>query len=151
MNTAMHLNLGCGNSYKEGWINVDKSKEVKTDKCFDVTHGLKIFDDESMIEVHSGCMIEQITDNKDFVFVLNEIWRVLHPDGEFNGYVPSADPKVMWQDPMDKRFFKEDTFKYLDKNEHYWQEFGKVYGFKGWSKVETEINEGGILHFKMFK
>lgn len=150
-NETSHLNLGCGRLYREGWINVDVSQEVKADYYLDVTKGLDIFPDNSMIEVHSGCMIEQISDNEDFKFVLNEIWRVLKPDGVFNGYVPTPDPRVMFLDPMDKRFFRPETFDYFNVDKHSYQEFGKIYGFKPWRNIETEVNESGILHFKMTK
>lgn len=149
INDTTHLNLGCGRLYKEGYINCDISKEVKADYYFDITKGLDLFPDNSMLEVHTGCMLEQIGDNKDFIFVMNEIWRVLEKGGILVGYVPSADPKVMFLDPMDKRFFRLETFEYFDKDKHAWQEFGSVYGFKPWHDIKIMINESGILHFMM--
>lgn len=143
----MKLNLGNGNQYWEDWKNIDISPEVKTDECYDIGKGIKE-KDGTVEEIFAGCVLEQVD---DLVFVLNECHRVLKDGGILRGYVPSTDSRVMHLDPMDKRFFQEDSFRYFVKSDHLWQEFGKNYGFKGWEKVETTINAGGILHFQLTK
>ncbi|MCK9370785.1 hypothetical protein M0R04_12820 [Candidatus Dojkabacteria bacterium] len=144
------LNIGAGNLPKEGFKNIDISKEAKADEYYDATAGLKE-EDDSIDEIHCGCMMEQIESNKDFIFFLNECWRVLKKGGIMNGYVPSIDPKVLFIDPVDRRFFKVETFDYFNKEKHHWIEFGRIYGFKGWSKTWAGQNSSGIIHFELVK
>lgn len=40
MRKKVKINLGCGNEYKKGWINVDFNKEVKADICADLSKRL---------------------------------------------------------------------------------------------------------------
>lgn len=141
------LNLGCGTDYKEGYENIDISKECVTDMCYDITKGIKR-DDNSVDEVFAGCVLEQID---DLVFVLNECYRVLKPDGKLIGYVPSTDPNCFYIDPMDKRFFTIETFDYFNRNSNRWEKFGKSYGYKPWEIVEVKKNDNGIIHFIMKK
>jgi predicted SAM-dependent methyltransferase len=143
----MKLNIGCGKSYFDGYKNIDISKGVKTDECYDINNGIKE-KDGSIEEIEAGCVLEQVN---DFKFVLNECWRVLQEGGILKGYVPSTDPRVMHLDPEDKMFFQIGTFDYFNKNKQHWENFGKSYGYKGWSETEAEINEGGIIHFKLTK
>ena len=144
----MKLNVGCGNIKMDGYVNIDISETCKPDVVADITKGLD-YKDRTCSEVHAGCVIEQIADNDDFIFALNEIWRVLKPEGVFRGYVPSNHENVMFVDPMDKRFFRKETFDYFDGEKHHWKEFGKNYGFMPWRNIQITINEHGILHFSM--
>lgn len=141
----MKLNIGCGNCYMEGYKNIDISPDVKTDECYDISKGIKE-KDNSADEIIAGCVLEQID---DLVYIMNECHRVLKDGGMLKGYVPSTDPRVMFYDPMDKRFFQEQSFGYFEKGNHLWETFGKNYGFKGWSKAETQTNDAGIIHFKL--
>jgi len=143
----MRLNLGCGKTRFEGWKNIDISREARADEFYDINEGIKETNG-SIEEIHAGCVLEQVG---DFMFVLNECWRVLQEGGILKGYVPSTDSKVLHLDPEDKRFFQTGSFDYFNKNKEHWQNFGKVYGYKGWSITEAEINEGGIIHFTLQK
>jgi len=142
------INLGCGNIYREGWVNCDISRKVKADRYFDVRGGLP-FLENSAGEVHCGCLLEQICSNEDFVRLMNEIWRVLSPDGRLTGYVPNANYPCAFQDPMDCRHFNEDTFHYFEEGHNYYKEFGDHYNFKPWRDIHYATNESGILHFSM--
>jgi len=146
----LKLNIGCGNLPLEGFKNVDKSPTAQADEFYDITEGLKEAD-ESCEQVNAGCVIEQIAPNDKFIFVMNECWRVLKPGGTMTGYVPTTEKQVLFLDPMDRRFFLPDTFKYLVKGENAYKQFGVNYGLKGWSQIFTSVNEHGILEFKLTK
>jgi predicted SAM-dependent methyltransferase len=141
------LNIGCGKSYWNGYKNIDISTAVKTDECYNIENGINE-KDGSIEEIFAGCVLEQV---EDLAFVMNECHRVLRKGGTLRGYVPSTDPRVMFLDPMDKRFFQEDSFRYFVEGDNHFEDFGKNYGFMGWEKAETEMAESGILHFNLTK
>lgn len=145
----LRLNLGCGNLPKVGYKNIDISSTAKADEFYDITTGLKE-ENYTVDEVYAGCVLEQLTHDQ-LKFVLNECHRVLVDGGTLEGYVPSTDPRVMFLDPADKLFFQEGTFEYFNKNRHAWREFGRNYGYLGWTYTETRINDSGILYFKLRK
>lgn len=145
----MKINLGCGKDYWDGWINCDISKEIKADKYFDVRKGLPFRDDSSK-QIQVGCILEQICSNDDFIFVMNELWRVLMSDGKLTGYVPNAlHQNVVFLDPMDCRFFRPETFDYFNYEHNAWKQFGSHYGFKPWGVRSLSEADNGILHFEM--
>lgn len=143
------INLGCGNLPLEGFKNIDKSLTAKADEFYDITNGLQELSD-SIDEINAGCVLEQLT-HEQFMFVLNECYRVLKQGGTMTGYVPSTDPRVLHLDPADKLFFQEGSFDYLDRNKHAWREFGHNYGFSGWEVVEVHTNSSGIIFFTLRK
>jgi len=144
------LNLGCGQEYLKGYKNIDISRNVKADEYYDIREGIREADN-SIDEVFAGCFIEQIDSNDKFIYVLNEIWRVLKPNGIFEGYVPSTDPSVLFLDPMDRRFFQLESFRYLEKGHRLYERFGKNYGFKPWKVIKLEKRPNGIIYFKLEK
>ena len=148
----MKINIGCGLLPLTGYKNIDKSKEAHADEFYDPVHDGIQEEDNSCEEVNAGCMIEQINHNDLFINFFNEVWRVLEKGGKFTGYVPSTDPRVIFLDPMDRRFFQTGTFNYFVKGERSFEQFGKVYGFKPWeSCMLAEVNDNGILHFCLVK
>lgn len=146
----LKLNIGCGNLPLAGYKNIDISPTANADEFYDIIVGLRE-DDETVEEINAGCVLEQIESNNDFVHVMNECHRVLVAGGMLKGYVPSTDPSVLFLDPVDKRFFQVGTFDYFDKSKHHWNEFGRNYGFKGWSSSNAEKNEHGIIYFTLIK
>ena len=141
------LNIGCGEDYQEGYINIDISPKVKTDECYNINEGIKE-EDNTVSQIQAGCVLEQVD---DLVRTLNECHRVLRKGGTLLGYVPSTDPSVLHYDPMDKRFFQEDSFRYFVTGDHLYEMFGKNYGFEGWEWVETNKQANGIIHFRLKK
>lgn len=141
------LNIGCGKQHIDG-INLDISSMCHPDVEYDIRDGLP-FDDYAFEEVIANGVLEMVLTNEDFVFVLNEVHRVLAPKGIFRGQVPSIDPRVLMLDPFDRRWFKEETFDYWNANKHAWKEFGTQYGFKPWEVIKVETNENGIINFIM--
>lgn len=132
---------------QDGYKNIDRSPEARADEFYDINEGIREAD-ESIDEINAGCVLEQVD---DLMFVLNECWRVLKHNGHLTGYVPSIDPRVLHLDPADKRFFQEGSFDYFNKNKHHWREFGRIYGYKGWTAAIAQTNDNGIINFEMIK
>lgn len=80
------LNLGCGNNYKKGWINVDFNKEVKADVYTDLNKKLP-FDDNSVDEVLLDNVLEHIKREKLFAF-LEELYRICGTGAIIRIFVP---------------------------------------------------------------
>lgn len=68
------LNIGCGFEKKEGFVNIDKAKEVNPDFIIDIENGLP-FPDNSFNYIFSQHCLEHINPAK-WKFVLDEIARV---------------------------------------------------------------------------
>lgn len=151
MNNIKYINIGCGLSKieRDNWCNIDISDKCKPDLVHDLRKGLPMFEDNSLEEVVANGVLEMILPNEEFVFVLNEIWRVLKPNGQLNGQVPSIDTRVLMLDPFDRRWFQEDTFNYWNVDEHCWKQFGIQYGFLAWHVLHCKTNDNGIICFKM--
>jgi SAM-dependent methyltransferase len=132
------LNLGCGGKHKKGYVNIDIRPPA--DIVADVTKGLPLKDDEAEL-VEADNLLEHL-DNDEFLFVMNEVWRVLKKDGVFWFKVPDA---LHWMDgafgdPTHKRFFVPRSFKYLTVDNATYEEYGKAYGFKPWKLVKLETD-----------
>lgn len=84
----MKLNVGCGESHLEGFINIDidsgekKGKlDLKPDLIHDITDGKLPYEDESIDTIYFLHSIEHIQ-LKKWSRVFEEFYRLLKPDGE---------------------------------------------------------------------
>lgn len=68
------LNIGCGWNKLNGFVNIDKAREVKPDIIADIEKGLP-FPDNSFDYIYSEHCLEHI-EPQNWRFVLNEIARV---------------------------------------------------------------------------
>ena len=143
------LQIGCGKQHFEDCINMDISDFCGPDIQHDVRKGFPMFEDNRFELVVANGILEMIHPNEEFLFVLNELWRIIRPNGRLIGQVPSIDPRVMGLDPFDKRWFQEETFNYWNYKEHSWKEFGTQYRFKPWEVYSAKTNENGIICFEM--
>lgn len=77
----VRLNLGSGDHYEDGWVNVDlPGNGVRVDVAHDITERLP-FDDGSVDKVYLGHVLEHV-DYDLVVAVLGEVRRVLVPGGD---------------------------------------------------------------------
>lgn len=141
------INLGCGNDYMRGYINTDISTAVGADMVFDIKYGLPFRDDE-VFEIVVNNVLTQIQSSKDFIFVMNELWRVCNKKGFIQIRVPNAKDICAWQDPMDCRRFTDQSFTYMQYNHRRYNQYGKHYGFMPFD-VELLDNNGRQMTFKL--
>lgn len=147
----MKLNLGCGRDYREGWMNTDISRECKADIHFDLRTEVFPWEDGSADCIYISGVLEQIGSNDEFLHTLNEIWRVLKPDGILEIIVPNAKFAIAHRDPMDIRKFTPDTFRYFIQGNQEYRDYGSVYGFKPWRSITLVENARHIMIIKMLK
>lgn len=112
----MYLNLGSGTVKLNGYVNIDNRQECAPDLVCDVSEGLP-FPTNSIDCVRAWDFLEHIPIGKT-VFVMEEIWRVLKPDGLFNILVPSTDGRGAWQDPYHVSFWNQNSFLYFMDNDY---------------------------------
>lgn len=134
----MKINLGSGNKYKEGWVNIDISKEVNPDIVLDASKEPLPFEDNSCDEIIAIDFFEHILYP---IPVLNECWRVLKKDGLIMIEVPMAGTNDFYKDPTHVRPFVPETFKYFaDYAEEY-----KAIGCKSWKILQLQNTENRIF------
>lgn len=102
------LNLGCGRDYKQGYLNIDKNKQVKPDLVLDLNQGLKKIKSNSCKEVLSYHNLEHL-DNWELL--LREIHRVLIPDGILRLKVPHSG---IYLNPYHKQHFDRGFIYYYN-------------------------------------
>ena len=106
------INLGCGNDYREGYINCDVSDKVKTDKVFDLEEEFP-FPENSVDEVLANHVLEHIG---AFIELMHDIHFSCKPNAMIEIRVPFYSSWGQYNDPTHRRFFTPFTFNYFQKN-----------------------------------
>lgn len=102
----IRLNLGCGNNYKEGWVNVDiRGTE------YDVKHDLDTFpypfDDNSADFILMQDVLEHL---KEPVKAIHELHRIIKPKGIIQIRVPHYHSHELARDITHRRGFTLESF-----------------------------------------
>ena len=142
------LNIGAGKQPIEGALNMDRLDLPGIDLVHDITSPLPL-DDETFDRVVANYVLCQIASPEAFVGVLNDIHRVLKPEGILEIRVPNANYPCAFQDPMDCRYFVPETFDYLNKDHYRYTAFN--YGFKPWHDIIILPERGDRLLVTMRK
>ena len=77
-----------------------------------------------------------------FVELMNEVYRVLKPNGLFFSFTPAFPASAAWRDPTHVNIITEETFPlyFDDKNR-----MASIYGFNGYFKIkEQSVHENKI-------
>lgn len=122
----LKLNLGCGNTLLDGFINIDKIERERI-LTLNLEHARFPFADESVVEIAADQLLEHII---NLIPLMNECWRVLKKGGRFNISVPCYPFVEAFQDPTHVRFFTIRTFHYWYKGDFLYENVGKTYGIK---------------------
>ncbi|MBI1354547.1 MAG: methyltransferase domain-containing protein [Acidobacteria bacterium] len=130
------LNIGCGNQVRDGWIGIDKVATPAAHIVRDITRGLP-FDDASVDEIYCDNVLEHIGPSEDFIFVLNEFYRVLKPGAVATIIVPDARSQAGWQDPTHERAFVPRSALYWNQD----RQWPKLYGIT--ANFDVAIEEYG--------
>ena len=114
--SIIRLDIGCGDN-KQGpdWVGIDYRKLDGVD----IVHDLETFPwpipDNSVQVAVTSHVVEHINPAKGiFIDFMNEVWRILKPDGEFAIATPYAGSHGYFQDPSHVNPCNETTWKYFD-------------------------------------
>jgi predicted SAM-dependent methyltransferase len=112
----LNLDIGGGNNIpkdtkEEQWIGIDLASDDPRCIIRDLKRGLP-FENNSFGMVRAHNVLEHIP-QEDYIFVWNEIHRVLKPEGYFDISVPNWKHPASVQDPTHVRFFAPESFQYF--------------------------------------
>lgn len=130
------LDLGCGRYHVEGtgwyakrdalrvsrreidlngyeFINMDISKDVGANLIWDFNVLPYPFKDNSFDIAFARHVLEH---TKEFLDVMNELWRILRRNGKLYIRVPYWNCDGSVQDPTHRHFFTENTFRYFTQD-----------------------------------
>ena len=158
------LDVGAGAKSDDGWETMDLSPAYHPDFQHDITAFPWPFEDGEFDELRCWHVMEHmapITMKIDWqrqtvdyintrIAVMNEMHRILKPEGTVNIEVPIFPYWPAIADPTHVSFFVPQTFWYFTKNEH--AEHRALYGIKPWKMVGGKKNNlGSILNVTMSK
>lgn len=152
---GIRLDIGCGASKESDWVGID----ILPLKGVDIVHDLEEtpwpLPDNSVLVAKASHVLEHINPAKGiFVNVMNEIWRVLKPDGQFAFVVPYAGSHGFWQDPTHCNGINETTMLYFSPFAYSTGEPSPLYGFyqpKPWHIQFQALDRNGNLEVVLRK
>jgi SAM-dependent methyltransferase len=142
------LDLGCGNAPKNHFgadevhgIDMCNYPEWNVVKADLAVEGIPFPDDyfdyvtaHDFLE-HIPRLIYAPARRYSFVEIMNEIWRVLKPDGKLYSFTPAYPLPTAFVDPTHVNFITQDTFRLYFDDVNTW---GRTYGFKGRFHIESQ-------------
>lgn len=90
------INLGCGEDYRDNWLNVDIRDEVEPDIVMDLDRTPWPFEDDSYEMVLMDNVFEHIEPNSR-VDVVNELHRIMKTKGELVMRLPVPEVGIGWE------------------------------------------------------
>ena len=130
------VDLGCGIHKAEGFIGVDIAPADGVDVIANLNETFP-FSDSSIDVVKAHNILEHLP---NIINSMNELWRILKPNGIVDISVPSTDGRGAFQDPTHVSFWNINSFMYYSNQYPAYFSLCKTYGFKGEFNI-VEIKE----------
>lgn len=121
-NRGILLNVGCRAGKNPNWVGIDSRPRLGVDILHDLESFPYPFEDSSCISIAAAHVVEHIHPVK-FIPWMNEMWRLLKPDGQLAISCPYAGSVGFWSDPTHVNGVNENTFKYFDPSEVAYMEY----------------------------
>jgi SAM-dependent methyltransferase len=146
-NRGIRLDLGCGSNKNTGFVGMD----YRALPGVDIVHDLEVFPYPLPNECCSMVVASHVLEHIDphgytFIKLMNEVWRIMMPGGEFVISVPYAGSSGYWQDPSHCNGINELTWDYFDPFGAFsGGEFYKIYRMYPWNiKINTWHEQGNL-------
>lgn len=135
---GIKIYLGAGSDRKPGFVHLDAYPFPGIDVVCDVSKGLP-FPDNSADYIFSQDFLEH-TDPMGKVALMNEIWRVLKPNGFMDHIVPLAGSTNDFGSPSHISHWHPQQFEHWDVDSYRYNKDRFYEGFKGgFRKISTDI------------
>lgn len=153
--SGIRLDIGGGSNPNPGFVNIDILPLKEVDIVWDLEKTPWPLPDESVITATASHVLEHINPHKGvFINVMNEIWRVLKPGGQFAFVVPHAESHGYAQDPTHCNMINETTMHYFDPDPEYRSMGPSLYNFyrpKPWKIERQYFNPMGNIEVLLTK
>lgn len=110
---GIRLDVGCGGNKQPNFVGMDK-RELEG---VDIVHDLETFPyplpDECCLTIVGSHIVEHL---KPWLMIdfMDELWRVMKPEGQLAMSMPYPGSRGYWQDPTHINGSNEVTFQYFD-------------------------------------
>ena len=148
-NPMRKLNLGCGFDHREGWVNADKFPECRPDVLMDIERPHWPFKDNEFDHILMKHVLEHVgADFNGFKQVMQELYRVVKPDGLIEIQVPHFRHDTFWSDPTHVRGFTLLTFEMMSKAKNDdWMARGANYTMVAYlMEVDFDVAQASIVY-----
>lgn len=140
--------IGCGkNKSGKDWFGIDYRKLDGVDLVQDLESFPWAIPSESFNTAVANHVVEHIQPSHGiFISFMNEVWRILKPEGEFLISAPYATSSGMFRDPTHINFINEETWSYFAPNDDFYHgELYHIYSPLPWKiKINTWHNTGNV-------
>lgn len=124
------LNLGCGRTPIQGWINLDIADIPGVDIVYDINNLPLPFQDGELDEI----LCNDIFEHLEYIPVLKDLHRILKPGGILTIQVPHFTSRDNFIDPTHLKRFSVRTFDYFISDALYERDY--YFDFK-FSRLES--------------
>lgn len=113
--SGIRLDIGCGENKQEGFVGIDR----RALKGVDIVHDLEVFPyplpDESCLCIVGSHIVEHI---KPWLMIefMDELWRIMKPEGQLALATPFGGSPGYWQDPTHCNGCNQATWQYFDSD-----------------------------------
>lgn len=121
MHNKTIIDLGCGRRKYPNSIGIDRIKLEGVDVVVDLNKGIPLKDNSIDMLISSHCLQHL----NEFMFMVEEIHRVVKPNGIVKIRLPYFNCFDAFTDPMNKHFFTERVFDYF-ADEIYFNYYSKA-------------------------
>lgn len=153
--SGIRLDIGCGKNKQPGFVGIDYRAWPGVDVVHDLESLPWPLPDECATTAIASHVLEHINPhNGVFINVMNEIWRVMKPEGQFAFVVPYAGSHGFFQDPTHVNPINESTMLYFDPDPEGAQGSRSLYNFyepKPWKIARSAMDRNGNLECLLIK
>lgn len=113
--SGIRLDIGGGENPNTGFVNIDMRDLPAVDIVWDIEDIPWPLPDNCVLVAACSHLVEHINPHKfGFVRFMDELWRVMKPDGQVAIATPYAGSPGYWQDPTHVNPCNEATWAYFD-------------------------------------
>lgn len=153
--SGIRLDIGCGASKNAGFVGIDMLDLPGVDIVWDLEETPWPLPDECVLTATASHVLEHINPHKGvFINVMDEIWRVMKPYGQFAFVVPHAESAGFAQDPTHCNMINETTMHYFDPDPEGASMGPQLYNFyrpKPWKIIKQFFDYTGNLEVLLEK